>query len=97
MVTATAPQPTAEKPAYKSPKHVQVWFLRRSRDLWKNKHHALKALAKRLQNRVNDITKSRQHWRARAEDAEARLTDLQTQHAELLARLWAGAGEKGGT
>lgn len=96
MVAAAAPPPTADKPAYRSPKHAQVWFLRRSRDLWKNKYRGLKALAKRLQNRVNDVTKSRQLWRDRAEDAEARLADLQRQHAELQARLQAGAGEKGG-
>ena len=31
--------------------------------IWKAKYKALKARAKRLQNRVNDLTKSREHWR----------------------------------
>jgi len=52
---------------YKTPRWVQVWFLRRSRDNWKKKYMALKAEAKRLQNRVNDVSKSRERWRALAE------------------------------
>jgi hypothetical protein len=60
----------AKAPAYKTPRWVQVWFLRRSRDNWKKKYMALKAESKRLQNRVNDVTKSRQRWRALAEGVE---------------------------
>ncbi len=48
---------------YSTPSWVQAWFLGRSRDNWKAKYKALKARAKRLQNRVNDLTKSREHWR----------------------------------
>jgi uncharacterized protein YlxW (UPF0749 family) len=50
-----------------------VWFLKRSRDGWKQKYQQLKAEAKRLQNRVADVTKSRDRWRAQAEAAELRL------------------------
>jgi hypothetical protein len=57
----------AARREYKTPRWVQVWFLRRSRDNWKKKYMALKAEAKRLQNRVNDVTKSRERWRALAE------------------------------
>jgi hypothetical protein len=96
MVASDAPPPAAEKVSYKSPKHAQVWFLRRSRELWKSKYQGLKASAKRWQNRVNDVTKSRQRWQARAEAAEGRLAQLQRQHAELLARLPTPGGEKGG-
>jgi hypothetical protein len=55
------------KAAYTTPRWVQVWFLRRSRDNWKRKYMELKADAKRLQNRVNDVTKSRERWRALAD------------------------------
>lgn len=48
---------------YSTPRWVQAWFLGRSRDNWKAKYKALKARAKRLANQVNDVTKSREHWR----------------------------------
>jgi hypothetical protein len=57
------------KRKYVTSRQVQAWFLGRSRDNWKKKYMALKAEAKRLQNRVNDVTKSREHWRALAEAA----------------------------
>ncbi len=52
---------------YTTPSRVQAWFLGRSRDKWKAKYKALRVRAKRLANRVNDVTKSREHWRERAE------------------------------
>jgi predicted nucleic acid-binding Zn-ribbon protein len=48
---------------FTTPRWVQAWFLGRSRDKWKAKYKALKAEAKRLANRVNDVSKSREHWR----------------------------------
>lgn len=48
---------------YTTPRWVQAWFLRRSRDRWKARCRQLKVEAKRLANRVNDVTKSREHWR----------------------------------
>jgi len=94
METSTAPQAVAEKVAYKSPKHAQVWFLRRSRDLWKAKHQTLKAQSKRLHNRVADVTKSRELWQSKTEDAQRRALDaersleqLQQRHDLLLAQL----------
>lgn len=56
---------------YTTPRWVQVWFLRRSRDNWKRKYMRLKAEAKRLRNRVNDVTKSRESWRRQVRDLEA--------------------------
>ena len=82
-------RPAAPRGAYKSPKHAQVWFLRRSRDLWKAKYQGLKAEAKRLQNRAADAARSRDRWRTRAEDAQRRLAELRQAPAP-------GAGEKGG-
>jgi hypothetical protein len=56
---------------YTTPRWVQVWFLRRSRDNWKKRHQELKAERKRLLNRVNDVTKSRERWRRQAGQLEA--------------------------
>jgi chromosome segregation ATPase len=98
MVAAVASEPAVEKEAYKSPKHAQVWFLKRSRDLWKKKYQALKVEAKRWQNRVADVTKSRDKWRAQAEDAQRRLAEAQRHNADLQAQLDPlrfAAGKKG--
>jgi uncharacterized protein YlxW (UPF0749 family) len=86
----------AAKVAYKSPRHAQVWFLSRSRGLWKKKYQTLKAEAKRLQNRVNDVTRSRDKWRGQAEDARRSLAALQRQHAALQATLAPPPAGKGG-
>jgi len=51
---------------YTTPSWVQAWFLGRSRDKWKAKYKAIKTRAKRLENRVNDVSKSREHWRQQA-------------------------------
>ena len=73
MITPAAPHEAVKKAGYKSPKHAQVWFLKRSRDGWKLKYQRLKADDKRLRNRIADVTKSREFWRTRAETAELRL------------------------
>jgi hypothetical protein len=62
-----------------------IWFLRKSRDRWKQKHHALKASVKGYKNRIADLTKSRQQWELKAEDAAARLTALEGELAALRA------------
>ena len=67
--------------SYTTPRWVQVWFLRRSRDNWKKKHQALKAESKRLLNRVSDVTKSREKWRQRVEQLEAENAALREQAA----------------
>jgi hypothetical protein len=67
--------------SYTTPRWVQVWFLRRSRDNWKKKHQELKAESKRLLNRVSDVTKSRERWRQRVEQLEAENTALREQAA----------------
>jgi len=68
---------------YTTPRWVQVWFLGRSRARWKQKYQGLKVESKRLQNRVNDVTKSRERWRAEAEQARQRIRELETQNAAL--------------
>ncbi|HZK82268.1 MAG TPA: hypothetical protein VFC46_14400 [Humisphaera sp.] len=49
-----------KKKEYITVHRVQAWFLGRSRDNWKQEHKKLKANAKRLKNRVNDVTRSRE-------------------------------------
>ena len=55
---------------YKTGYRVQAWFLGRSRDKWKRKYKE-KADAKRLENRVHDVNRSRESWREKAERLEA--------------------------
>ena len=62
---------------------IQAWFLGRSRDRWKCKYKDLKAEAKRLQNRVNDVSKSRAQWREEAEQLQRRIQELEAHNAAL--------------
>jgi predicted nucleic acid-binding Zn-ribbon protein len=62
---------------------IQAWFLGRSRDRWKRKYQDLKAEAKRLQNRVHDVSKSRAHWREEAEQLHRRIQELEAHNAAL--------------
>src|SRR5215210_7532673 len=75
------------KPAYTTSKQVQAWFLRRSRDLWKNKYAELKVELKRFRQRVADIDRSRAHWRRQAEDAVQPADALQAENARLKAAV----------
>ena len=72
---------------YTTPARVQAWFLRRSRENWKRKYQQLKSDAKRLQNRVNDVTKSRQQWRDQTEELSQRVRELETETAALHEQL----------
>lgn len=73
----------AGKATYKTSHRVQAWFLGRSRQLWKQKYKDLKVEAKRLQNRVADVTKSRENWRTHAEHLTQRVEALEAQNAAL--------------
>src|ERR1700680_854973 len=63
------------KVKYTTPSWVQAWFLGRSRARWKQKYKDLKVEAKRLQNRVNDVTKSREKWRSEAQQLHQRIQE----------------------
>jgi hypothetical protein len=76
-----------EKVEYKTPRWVQVWFLRRSRDNWKKKYMQLRTDSKRLQNRVNDTSKSRVHWREKTKGLERQIRQLQAENAALQKQL----------
>ncbi len=69
------------KRKYVTPRWVQAWFLQRSRDNWKRKYKQLKTEAKRLRNRVNDVTGSREKWREQARELEAENAALREQAA----------------
>jgi SMC interacting uncharacterized protein involved in chromosome segregation len=86
MPVATSSQ-DGDRVRYTTPRWVQVWFLQRSRDNWKKKYKKLKADAKRLQNHVNDVSKSREKWRDDAEALEKRARELETENAALQEQL----------
>lgn len=75
------------KVEYTTPHRVQAWFLKRSRDNWKEKYGELKADARRLQNRVNDVTKSRKQWRDETKQLTARVRELEAENAALQEQL----------
>lgn len=75
------------EPEYSTSKQVQAWFLRRSRALWKKKYTRLKADEKRLKNRVNDVTKSRERWREESEQMTSRVRELEAEVAALQQQL----------
>jgi hypothetical protein len=76
---------------YTTVHRVQAWFLGRSRDNWKQKYKQLKVHAKRLQNRVNDVSRSRESWRKQVEALEAENAALREQAALKKYRLRDGA------
>ena len=72
-----------DKKKYTTPRWVQVWFLQRSRDNWKKKYKELKFEAKRMRNRVKDVTDSRENWRGQTEQQEQRIQELEAENAAL--------------
>jgi len=75
----------------KSPLRKLVQFFRRSRDNWKEKHHAMKRECRKLANQVAAVEKSRELWRAQAQQLRQRVAELETeqtkQKASRLARV----------
>jgi hypothetical protein len=86
-------EPTDTKTTYKTSKQVQAWFLKRSRDRWKNKARQNNAELKRLRQRVADVEASRAHWRAQAESARHDIERLRPAMAEPQGRLDPLAGD----
>lgn len=76
-----------QKVEYMTPARVQAWFLRRSRENWKRKYKGLKSDAKRLQNRVNDVNKSREQWRSESKHLSQRVRELEAENAALQEQL----------
>jgi hypothetical protein len=76
-----------KEPVYITPKRVQVWFLKCSRDRWKKRAKQLRSDLKRLRQRVTDVSESRANWRSEAEAARREAEQLRSQNAQLQARL----------
>lgn len=76
-------EPATRKATYTTPPRVQAWFLGRSRARWKRKYQHLKVEAKRLQNRVRDVTKSRAQWRVEAQQLRQRVRELEAENTTL--------------
>ena len=75
------------KTEYTTTARVQAWFLKRSRDNWKKKYMELKSDEKRMQNRVNDVTKSREQWRDETKQMSQRVQELEAENAALQEQL----------
>jgi predicted nucleic acid-binding Zn-ribbon protein len=69
-------------------------FLEISRDRWKRTYQDLKDSIKRLKNRVADLTKSREHWRSKAEQARDQVSVLEAEMASLRVLVAVSAEKK---
>ncbi len=72
---------------YRSRPGALIWFFRKSRDNWKRKYMAAKATIKGHQNRAADVTKSRDQWRSKAEQAGEQRARLEAENAQLRAQI----------
>ena len=79
--------PDDRKAPFTTPARVQAWFLKRSRDNWKRKYMQKKADEKRLQNRVHDVTESRQQWRDESKEWKQRVQELEAANTALQEQL----------
>jgi chromosome segregation ATPase len=91
---ATAEAHAPARKEYSSRPGALIWFFHKSRDQWKAKCRQAKDSLKREKNRVADLAKSREHWRAEAERAGRRAAGLEAEVAELRSRLEAGLEKK---
>lgn len=90
--TAETRQTTTRR-EYKSPMRVLASFFERSRDNWKGKYKDLKATIKGYKNRIADLSKSREQWRLKAEQAGEQLSALEAEIDRLRTQV-AGLEEK---
>jgi hypothetical protein len=77
----------ATRKEYKSPASALRWCFERSRYGWKNKYMQLKATVKGFKNRIVDLTKSREEWRNKAEQASQRCSVFEVENANLRALI----------
>src|SRR3954447_24951799 len=93
--TITDVETTPTSQGYTSRAGALVWFFRKSRDRWKSKHQELKATVKGYKNRIADVTESREQWKLKAEEAAARLAEVEAEVAVLRGEVAArGEGKK---
>ena len=62
---------------YRSPPHKIVAMLKKGRDDLRVKYRALMVQRRAAENQARAAEKSREHWRSRAEAAEAELLEFQ--------------------
>jgi len=74
---------TSGNKTYTSPVKKLVRFFEKSRDQWKAKHHQLKVLVKRLENRVRFLEKSKEHWKSRVKELEGEVARLKVRERGL--------------
>jgi predicted nucleic acid-binding Zn-ribbon protein len=72
---------------YTSRPGALIWFFHKSRDRWKKKHQELKATLKGFKNQIAAVTKSREQWRLKAEQASGRVSELEAEVASLRAQV----------
>jgi hypothetical protein len=82
---------------YTSRPGALIWFFRKSRDRWKKKHHDLRATVKGFKNQIAAVTKSREQWRLKAEQAGGRVSELEAEVASLRAQVAFQDEKKNGT
>ena len=78
------------KPAsndYTSRPGALIWFFHKSRDGWKKKHQDLRATVKGFKNQIAAVTKSREQWRLKAEQASQKVSELEAEVAALQAQV----------
>jgi septal ring factor EnvC (AmiA/AmiB activator) len=78
------------KPAsndYTSRPGALIWFFHKSRDRWKKKHQDLRATVKGFKNQIAAVTKSREQWRLKAEQASQQVSELEAEVAALQAQV----------
>src|SRR3954452_21187926 len=72
---------------YASRPGALIWSFRKSRDRWKKKHQDLRATVKGFKNQVAAVTKSREQWRLKAEQASKQVSELEAEVAGLRAQV----------
>lgn len=68
------------------PRQLARWLLA-SRDALREKYQVLKVESKRLKVRINDLVKSRDNWRQRAEFSDQQLRAMKAEVERLTAKL----------
>ena|SRR6516225_12274885 len=94
MDAATPTSPDTTATTYKCRPGALVWFFKKSRDNWKQKHQALKATVKGLKNQLAAVIASRARWRTEAEQAAQRLAALEAELGALRTQIVAAGGKK---
>jgi DNA repair exonuclease SbcCD ATPase subunit len=79
--------PASTREDYTSRPGALIWFFRKSRDRWKRKYQDLKATVKGFKNQIAAVTKSREQWRLKAEQANERVSELEAEVAGLRAQV----------